>query len=108
MFNDGYCASFPTNLKDKLVKLKMVRGLWLFLDFTIISPYEEKLCLKNKGIISILNLIVFFFYLRKVFFSTIKNRSDIDGVDLLKILTVEKFKLHWLIKLMRFNFLRRF
>lgn len=73
------------------------------------SPYEEKLCLKNKGIISILNLIFFFFfYLRKVFFSTIKNRSDIDGVDLLKILIVEKFKLHWWIKLMRFNFLRRF
>lgn len=71
------------------------------------SPYEEKLCLKNKGIISILNLI-FFFYLRNFFFSTIKNRSDIDGVDLLKILTVEKFKLHWWIKLMRFNFLQRF
>lgn len=71
------------------------------------SPYEEKLCLKNKGIISILNLI-FFFYLRKFFFSTIKNRSDIDGVDLLKILTVEKFRLHWWINLMRFNFLRRF
>lgn len=71
------------------------------------SPYEEKLCLKNKGIISILNLI-FFFYLRKFFFSTIKNRSDIDGVDLSKILTVEKIKLHWWIKLMRFNFLRRF
>lgn len=67
MFNDGYCASFPTNLKDKLVKLKMVRGLWLFLDFTIISPYEEKLCLKNKGIISILNLIFFFFF-EKIFF----------------------------------------
>lgn len=105
MFNDGYSASFPTNLKDKLVKLKMVRGLWLFLDFTIISPYEEKLCLKNKGIISILNLIVFFFLFEKsFFFLTIKNKSDIDGVDLLK----KKFKLHWWIKLMRFNFLRRF
>lgn len=59
------------------------------------SPYEEKLCLKNKGIISILNLKYFFFLFEKIFFfSTIKNRSDIDGVDLLKILTVEKFKLH--------------
>lgn len=102
MFNDGYCASFPTNLKDKLVKLKMVRGLWLFLDFTIISPYEEKLCLKNKGIISILNLI-FFFYLRKFFFSTIKNRSDIDGVDLLKIFIVEKLKLHWWINCLQIS-----
>lgn len=31
--------------------------------------------------------------MRKVFFSIIKNRSDIDGVDLSKILTVEKFTL---------------